>query len=251
VEENMSQVQYQNRTGTRAEVDAGLRSYMLGVYNYMGLGLAAAAAITFAAYSIPAFGALTRALSFPAFFVLLGLGWFGTRAILNGSVAKAHAFYWAYVATWGIAIAPIVQRYLGVDPSMVMKAFLTAALTFGATSMWGYTTKKDLSGMARTAMMIGFGLIIAALVNFGIAMFTGSAPGGVMFSFILSAAFVVINAIFTAWETQHIRSMYSPSDVGEMATRKSVYGAFLLYGSFVSTFVNLLQIFGIMGGGDE
>jgi uncharacterized protein len=247
----MSQVRYQNRAGTAAEYDAGLRSYMLGVYNYMGLGLAVAAAITFAAFTIPAFGALTRVLAFPAMLGLLALGWFGPRMIFNGSVGRAHTFYWAYVATWGIAIAPLVQRYLGVDPSMVMKAFLTAGLTFGATSIWGYTTKSDLTGMARTAAMIAFGLIIAALVNIGIGFFTGSAPGGIMFSFILSAAFVVINAIFTAWETQHIKESYSATDSGEDASRKSVFGAFLLYGSFVSTFANLLQIFGILGSSDE
>jgi uncharacterized protein len=242
----MAQVQY--RSGTRAEVDTGLRSYMLGVYNYMGLGLAAGAAIVLAAGAIPAFGALTKVLAFPAMLALLALGWFGPRMIFNGSRATAQLFYWAYVAVWGVAIAPLVQRYLGIDPSMVMKAFLSAALMFGATSIWGYTTKSDLTGMARMAAMIAFGLIIAALVNIGIGWFTGSAPGGIMFSFLLSAAFVVINAIFTAWETQHIAQMYDPSDVGDTATRKSVYGAFLLYGSFVSTFANLLNIFGILGG---
>jgi uncharacterized protein len=247
----MSQVRYQNRAGTAAEYDAGLRSYMLGVYNYMGLGLAVAAAITFAAFTIPAFGAITRVLAFPAMLALLALGWFGPRMIFNGSLGRAHMFYWAYVATWGIAIAPLVQRYLGVDPSMVMKAFLTAGLTFGATSIWGYTTKTDLTGMARTAAMIAFGLIIAALVNLGIGLFTGSSPGGIWFSFFLSAAFVVINAIFTAWETQHIKESYSVTDTGEAASRKSVFGAFLLYGSFVSTFANLLQIFGILGSSDE
>jgi uncharacterized protein len=247
----MSQVRYQNRAGTAAEYDAGLRSHMLGVYNYMGLGLGVAAAISFAAYTIPAVQAVTSVLAFPAFFALIALGWFGPRMMFSGSIGRTHALYWAYVATWGIAIAPIVQRYLGVDPSMVMKAFLTAALTFGATSIWGYTTKTDLTGMARTAAMIGFGLLIAVLVNLGIALFTGAALGGAMFSLFVSAAFVVINAIFTAWETQHIKESYSAADSGEDASRKSVYGAFLLYGSFVSTFVNLLQIFGIFGSSDE
>jgi uncharacterized protein len=243
----MSQVRYQTRTGSAAEYDAGLRSYMLGVYNYMGLGLAVAAAICFAAFTIPAFGALTKVLAFPAMLALLGLGWFGQKMIYGGSVGRAQMFYWAYVAMWGVAIAPLVQRYLGIDPSMVMKAFLSAALTFGFTSIWGYTTKSDLSGMARTAAMVAFGLIAAALVNIVIGLVMGSAPGGIWFSFFLSAAFVVINAIFTAWETQHIKESYDVSDSGEMASRKSVFGAFLLYGSFVSTFANLLQIFGILG----
>jgi uncharacterized protein len=247
----MSQVRYQERAGNQVAYDAGLRSFMLGVYNQMGLGLAGAAAITFASATIPAVGAVTSALSFPAFFALLALGWFAPKMLASRTMTGVHLFYWAYVACWGIAIAPMVGRYLAIDPSMVMKAFLSAALTFGATSIWGYTTKSDLSGMARTAAMIALGLLMAALVNIGIGWFTGAAPGGIMFSFILSAAFVVINAIFTAWETQHLKSLYSASDVGDATARKSVYGAYLLFGSFVSTFANLLSIFGILGSSDE
>jgi uncharacterized protein len=243
----MSQVRYQGRVGTAAEYDAGLRSYMLGVYNYMGLGLAVAAAITLAAFTIPAFKTLAFTLSVPASFALLALGWFGPRLMFSGSVSRAHALYWAYVATWGIAIAPLVNHYLGIDPSMVMKAFLTAALTFGATSIWGYTTKSDLTGMARTTVMIAFGLIIAVLVNFVGALITGAPLFGSMFSIFVSAAFVVINAILTAWETQHIKESYSSSHSGEEVSRNSVFGAFLLYGSFVSTFANLLRLFGFFG----
>jgi uncharacterized protein len=217
----------------------------------MGLGLAGAAAITFAAAAIPELGAVTRVLSLPAFFGLLALGWFAPKMLFSRSMSAAHIFYWAYVACWGIAIAPLVTRYLAMSPSIVMKAFLTAALTFGATSIWGYVTKSDLTGPARTAAMIAFGLLIAVLVNLGIALFTGSAPGGWLFSLIVSAAFVVINAIFTAWETQHLKSVYNSGDTREDGSRKSVYGAFLLFGSFVSTFANLLSIFGILGSSDE
>ena len=81
--------------------------------------------------------------------------------------------YWFYVALWGIGIAPIVNRYLGIDPSMVMTAFLSASLTFGAMSLWGYTSKRDLTGMGVFAGMALMGLLIAALVNLVVAMFTG------------------------------------------------------------------------------
>jgi uncharacterized protein len=248
----MAELRYPtSRAGTRAEIDQGLKSYMLGVYNYMGLGVGVAAIIVLASFTIPAFGAITRVLAFPAMLALLALGWFGPRMIFNGTVGKAHAIYWAYAATWGIGISPIVSRYLGIDPSMVMSAFLTAAITFGAMSLWGYTTRKDLTGMGQTVTMIMLGLIVAALVNLVVSLFTGVTGAAIMISMLISGGFVVLTALLTAWETQTVKEMYDASDLGETATRKSVFGAFILFGSFVSIFVNLLQIFGFLGGSDE
>jgi uncharacterized protein len=247
----MADIRYANtRTGSRSEIDQGLRSYMLGVYNYMGLGIAVTALIILASFMVPSIGAVTRALSFPAMIALLALGWFGPRMVFNGSVGKAHAVYWAYVAAWGIGIAPIVHRYLGIDPSMVMTAFLTTAITFGAMSAWGYTSKKDLSGMANTVTMIMIGLLIASLVNVVVSLFTGVTGAAMMISILISGAFVVLVSLLTAWETQMVKELYDQNDVGETATRKSIFGAFALYGSFVSIFVNLLQIFGFMSSND-
>ena len=79
---------------------------------------------------------------------LIGMGFFAQRLLMGGNLAPSPmCAYWGYVALWGIGIAPIVNRYLGIDPSMVMTAFLSASLTFGAMSLWGYTSKRDLSGM--------------------------------------------------------------------------------------------------------
>jgi uncharacterized protein len=236
----------QTRQGTRAEIDQGLKSYMLGVYNYMALGVAGTAILILASFTIPALGAVTNVLSFPAMLAVLALGWFGPRMVFNGSVGKAHAVYWAYVAAWGIGIAPIVNRYLGVDPSMVMSAFLTAAITFGAMSFWGYTSRKDLSGMGATVGMIMLGLLVAALVNLVVSLFVGFTTTGMMISILISAAFVVLVSLLTAWETQMIKELYYEGDTAAAATQKSIFGAFALYGSFVSIFVNLLQIFGFM-----
>ena len=249
----MAELRYPIRTGatTQTGVDAGLRAYMLGVYNYMALGIAGTAVLILAAFTIPAFGAVTNVLAFPAMLAVLGLGWFGPRMVFNGSVAKAHAVYWAYVAAWGIGIAPIVNRYLGVDPSMVMSAFLTAAITFGAMSIWGYTSKKDLSGMANTVAMIMIGLLIAALVNMVVAMFVGFSSSGMLISILISAGFVVLVSLLVAWETQMVKELYYAGDDVGTQKQKSIFGAFALYGSFVSIFVNLLQIFGFMSGGDE
>jgi uncharacterized protein len=247
----MAELRYPtSRSGARPEIDQGLKSYMLGVYNYMGLGIAVTALIVLASFTIPAVGAITRVLALPAMIALLALGWFGPRMVFNGSIGKAHAVFWAYVAAWGIGIAPMVSRYLGVDPSMVMSAFLTTAITFGAMSFWGYTSKKDLSGMANTVMMIMIGLIIASLVNLVVALVMGVSGAAMMISILISAAFVVLVSLLTAWETQMVKQLYDQNDVGETATRKSIYGAFALYGSFVSIFVNILQIFGFLGSND-
>ncbi len=248
----MAELRYPtSRTGARAEIDQGLKSYMLGVYNYMGLGIAVTALIVLASFTIPAVGAITRVLTFPAFIALLALGWFGPRMVFNGSLGKAHAVFWAYVAAWGIGIAPMVSRYLGIDPSMVMTAFLTTSITFGAMSFWGYTSKKDLSGMANTVVMIMLGLFIAAIVNLVVAMFTGVTGTAMMISVLISGAFVILVSLLTAWETQMVKELYDENDLGDTAKRKSIFGAFALYGSFVSIFVNMLQVFGFLGGGDD
>jgi uncharacterized protein len=244
---NMADYRLQTQTGagSRAEIDAGLRSYMLGVYNYMALGIAVAAVLVFASFTVPAFGGVVQMLYFPAFLGLLGLGFFGYKLILQSkSATTAHLAYWAYVACWGIAIAPLVNRYLGINPSIVMTAFLSAAGTFGAMSLWGYTSKKDLSGMGNMAAMALMGLFIAGLVNLVVAMIWGVSSTAIGISLLISAGFVVFVSLITAWETQAIKEMYSEADSSEDSTRKSVFGAFMLFGSFVSIFQNLLYIMG-------
>ena len=240
----------QTRVGTQAAVDQGLRSYMLGIYNYMALGVAVTAAIVMATFTIPALGAEAKVLAFPALIGLIGMGFFAQRLLMGGTVARAHVVYWVYVALWGIGIAPIVNRYLGIDPSMVMTAFLSASLTFGAMSMWGYTSKRDLSGMGAIAGMALMGLLIAALVNLVVAMFTGVGAATMMISMLISFGFVVFVSLITAWETQVIKEMYVESEGQEAVARKSIFGAFMLYGSFVSIFVNILQILGFMNSSE-
>ena len=249
----MAELRYQSpprvRTGTA--VDQGLRSYMLGVYNYMSLGVAVTAIIVLATYSVPALRQASTVLALPAFIGLIAMGFFGPRLLLNGSVARAHIVYWAYVALWGIGIAPMVNRYLGVDPGMVMNAFLSASITFGAMSLWGYTSKRDLSGMGVMAGMALMGLFIAALVNMVVAMFIGFTGPALLISILISAGFVIFVSLITAWETQAIKEMYVESEGRDLTSKKSIFGAFMLYGSFVSIFVNILQIMGFMGSSEE
>ena len=228
----------QTRAGTR-EIDEGLRSYMLGVYNYMALGVAATGIITLAVALSPAALATVYSLKWVFFIAILGMGFFAPRLIFSGNPAVAHGAYWLYVGLWGLAIAPMVGYYLGIDASMVTKAFLITAATFGATSLAGYVTKKDLSAFGTFFMMATIGIIIAMVVN---VLFIQST----FMSLITSCFTVLIFAGITAYETQAIKEMYYEGDGTAVARSKSIFGAFMLYGSFVTIFIHVLNILGIM-----
>lgn len=239
----MADIRYQNqapgRAGTQAEIDQGLRSYMLGVYNYMALGVAVTALITLAVASSPAALATVYSLKWVFFIAILGMGFFAPRLIFSGNTALAQASYWGYVALWGLAIAPMVGTYLAIDSSLVVRAFLITAVTFGATSLAGYVTKRDLSGFGAFFMMASIGIIIAMVVN--VFFFQSS-----MFSLITSVVTVLLFAGVTAYETQMIKEMYVEGDAAGVAKGKSIFGAFALYGSFITLFVHILNILGIM-----
>ena len=231
--------QSQVRTQSRAEIDQGLRSYMLGVYNYMALGVALTAIITLAVAASPAAMAAVYSLKWVFFIAILGMGFFAPRMIFSGNTAVAQAAYWGYAALWGLAMAPMIGTYLKVDPGMVFQAFLITAVTFGATSLAGYVTKRDLSGFGGFFMMASIGIIIAILIN---AFFVQST----MMSLIVSIVTVLLFAGVTAWETQQIKEMYIEGDAPGVARGKSIFGAFMLYGSFITLFVNILNILGIV-----
>ena len=228
----MADTRYQTqvRTGARTQIDEGLRSYMLGVYNYMALGVAFTAIIVMAVAANPAALAAVYSLKWVFFIATLGLGFFAPRLIFSGNTALAHAAYWGYCALWGLMIAPMVGHYLGLDSSMVYRAFLISAATFGATSLAGYVTKRDLSGFGAFFMMVNVFFMQSTL-----------------FSLIPSIVTVLLFAGITAYETQMIKEMYVEGDAVGVAKGKSIFGAFALYGSFVTLFVHILNILGIMG----
>lgn len=220
--------------------DEGLRSYMLGIYNYMALGIAGTAVVTLLTMNSPAFLSFVAGMPWLFFILLIGASMFGPTMILNSrSVALAHVAYWGYAALWGVAIAPMIYVYLNIAPNLVVQAFAITAALFGAMSVVGYTTKKNLSGIGQFAVMGLIGVLIAMVVNY----FMQST----MFSLIISCAYVLLISAITAWETQQIKNMYSAGDMAGVAARKSIFGAFLLYGSFISMFIHILNILGIMG----
>jgi FtsH-binding integral membrane protein len=239
----MAEVRYQPRTPTtsqtKAVIDEGLRSYMLGVYNYMALGVAATAIITMAVAASPAAMATVYSLKWVFFIGIIAMGFLAPRLIFSANPAVAHGAFWGYVGLWGLAIAPMVGTYLAIDAGIVYRAFLISAATFGATSLAGYVTKRDLSGFGAFFMMASIGIIIAMLVN---VFFVQST----MMSLITSVVVVLLFAGITAYETQQIKEMYVEGDAPGVARGKSIFGAFMLYGSFITLFIHILNILGIM-----
>jgi FtsH-binding integral membrane protein len=212
----------QNQAGARVrEIDEGLRSYMLRVYNIMALGVA------------------VTALKWVLFAGIKGLGVFAPRLIFSGNAMTAHAAYWGYAVMWGLLIGPLMAFYLGTNPGLVVQAFGVTAATFMAMSLIGYTTKKDLSGFGTFFMMATIGILIAMLAN---VFFFQSA----MMGFVTSIIVVLLFSAITAYETQQIKEMYVEGDAVGIAQGKAIFGAFMLYGTFVTLFVNILQILGFM-----
>jgi len=220
-----------------ADVDVGLRKYMLGVYNYMALGVAFTGIVALVVAMSPT---LMDALVYsPLKWVLFGgiflSGFIAPRIMTSGSVAACHAVYWIYAAMWGALMAPMFMIYTG--DSMVRVFFITSA-AFAGLSLYGYTTKRDLSPIGAFAMMAIIGVLVAFVVNI---FFLQSAG----FQLLISIGVVLLFAALTAYETQMIKGFYNESDGHEVQTRKSIFGAYMLYGAFVTMFVWLLAIFGV------
>lgn len=227
--------------GTRGvAIDEGLRQYMLGVYNYMAMAVAATGVVSLAVASNPTWvqaigGTPLRWVLFAA---ILGLGWFSPKVIFSGSKAAAHGMFWAYAGLWGLLIAPMLYYFQMAGAAVeIYKAFFITSTVFASMSILGYTTKRDLSGMARFLFMASIGLLIAIVLN---ALIFKSG----MMSLITSSAVVLVFSAVTAYETQMIKSLYREGSAAN--ERASIFGAFALYGSFVTLFIHILNILGIM-----
>jgi uncharacterized protein len=231
---------YMSQTHTQAGVaqyDEGLRKYMLGVYNYMALGVAFTGIVALFVASQPALMESIALSNFRwvLFIGIIGLGFFAPRVMMSGSMAMAHGAFWLYASLWGALMAPMFVLYTG--DSMVRVFFITAA-TFAGVSLYGYTTKRNLAPLGAFFMMATIGILVALLVNIFLLQ-SG------LFHLALSVVVVLVFAGLTAYETQMIKNMYAAGDSGDVAARKSIFGAFALYGSFVTLFIWLLQIFGV------
>ena len=179
------------------------------------------------------------------FFGVLGLGFFAPRVIFSGSAVLAHGAYWLYCAMWGALISPMIYVFFAKNAGgLVFQALAIAAVTFGATSLYGYTTKRDMTGWGSFMSMASIGLIVAMLVSY----FVISDPGtSKTISFIISALVVLLFSAVTAWETQQIKDMYVTGSGDQVAMERSaIFGSFMLYGSFITLFIHILNLLGIM-----
>ena len=238
---------------TSASVDEGLRSYMLRVYNYMGLGVAFTAVVTLLMMNNPAImkAVAVGPMKWVLFAGVLGLGFFAQRLFYSGSSMVAHGAFWLYCALWGAMISPMIYIFFAKGAgALVFKAFVVAAATFGVTSLIGYTTKKDLTGWGSFLSMASIGIIIAMLVSFFLINDPGTSK---MMSMIISSVVVLLFSAITAYETQQIKDMYLVGvqhEGEEFVNRSAVFGSFMLYGSFITLFIHILNLLGIFGSNE-
>ncbi len=227
-----------------AGIDVGLRKYMLGVYNYMAGGVALTGAVAWTSANTPAILNLLYSAGPDGRFGPTILGWVVMLSplafilVLNFGLHKMKAstlqmVFWAFAAVMGLSMAHIFLAFTGES---IARVFFISASAFAGLSLFGYTTKKDLSGLGSFLIMGLVGVIIASIVN----IFLASS----MLQFVLSVAGVLVFAGLTAYDTQRIKSMYSELDTGEVATKKAVMGATSLYLDFINLFMLLLSLFG-------
>ena len=225
----------------RAEIDVGLRSYMLRVYNYMSLGVAFTGAIAMLVASDVALVQGVAQMFWVFFIAIIGMGFLAPKLMTTKSVATAQVCFWAYAALWGAVLGPTIWVYGQIDPMLIARAFFITAATFARLSLFGYTTKKNLAPMGAFLSMAAIGLIVAMLVNVFFVQSTG-------LDWVVSIGVVLVFSGLTAYETQMIKNMYYEADGHDVVTRKAIFGAFLLYGSFVTLFIWILHILGMMRG---
>ena len=235
-----------NRAGTADQAfDAGLRAHMISVYNYMASGLALSGIVAFALFSSAEFASVFFQVAPGNRVVGLNmLGWIAILApigllLLVGfraqqmSVAGVQAVYWSVTALMGVSLSLLLFRYTGAS---VARTFFVTAASFGALSLYGYTTKRDLTAMGKFLFMGLVGLVLASLVN----MFF---PSGTM-SFIISAAGVLIFSGLIAYDTQKIKDQYADAWGTDTAEKVAVFGALSLYLDFVNLFQFLMSFLG-------
>jgi len=231
-----------------AEIDAGLRAYMLRVYNYMAAGVALtgvvawftfnAAVVTNEAGRIVGLTSFGQAIFGGPMTIVLFLGTLGIVFFLSFRISHlqpstALVLFMLYAGLLGLMLSSVFLAYTGAS---ITRTFFISAASFGALSLYGYTTQRDLSPIGSFLIMGLFGLILAMVVN----IFLKSTG----LDFVISAVGVLIFAGLTAWDTQKIKEMYSSYDDGTVAGRKAVMGALTLYLDFINLFLFLLRFLG-------
>src|ERR1700716_129836 len=217
-----------------AQIDAGLRAHMQRVYNYMAGGLVLTGIVAYGAavsgfyQSIAGTPLLWIVMLAPLGFVLVLI--FGIERM---SAATATLLFWLYAAVMGLSLGSIFLVFTGES---IARVFFITAATYGVMSLYGYTTRSDLSRFGSFLMMGLIGIVIASLVN----IFVGSS----LLQFAISIIGVIVFVGLTAYDTQRIKEMYLESDTAEIAGKKAMLGALSLYLDFINLFMIFLQLFG-------
>jgi FtsH-binding integral membrane protein len=229
-------------------IDQGLRAYMLRVYNTMAMGVALTGIVAWLTFQAAVVtndaGAITGLTAFgqsifsgPAVIILvlatLGLVFFISFRIQHLQVGTALGLFLLYAGLLGVMLSSIFLAYTGAS---ITRTFFISAASFGALSLYGYTTQRDLSPIGSFLVMGIFGLVLAMLVN----IFLKSSG----LDFVISIVGVIIFAGMTAWDTQRIKEMYDPQEDGTATGRKAVMGALQLYLDFINLFMFLLRFLG-------
>ncbi|WP_371348446.1 Bax inhibitor-1/YccA family protein [Ancylobacter sp. IITR112] len=219
----------------QAVFDEGLRRHMLRVYNYMALGLVLTGAVAFIVGTTPALYVpiFSTPLKWVVMLAPLAFVLFFSFRMQSMSGSAAQTMFWAFCAVMGLSMASIFLVFTGTS---IARTFFIAATMFGATSLYGYTTKRDLSQFGSFLIMGLIGVVIASLVN----IFLGST----MLQFIVSVVGILVFVGLTAWDTQSIKEQYADHFDAESQQKLAVFGAFSLYLNFVNIFQLLLNFTG-------
>ena len=220
---------------TEAEIDVGLRQYMLKVYNYMASGVALTGVV--AALTVQSDTLMQLVFGTPLRWVIflapLGLVFFLSARMHKMSASTAQTTFWIFAGLMGLSLASIFAVYTNTS---IARVFFISAGTFAAMSLYGYTTNRDLSGWGSFLFMGLIGIVIASIVN----IFLVSSA----LHFAISVIGVLVFVGLTAYDTQSIKNMYSEADHAEIHGKKAIMGALRLYLDFINLFIMLLHLFG-------
>ena len=236
-----------SKTADQAGIDEGLRAYMLKVYNYMttGLVLTGFIAYFFGKASVAAFtpngviltslgqALFNSGLSWIIMLAPLGFVFYLSARINKMSVSSAQITFWLFASIMGLSLASVFVQFTGTS---IARVFFITAGTFAAMSLYGYTTKRDLTKLGGFLFMGLIGIIIASIVNIFVEW-------GAM-AFIISIIGVLVFVGLTAYDTQTIKNMYYAGDSDSVGSKKALMGALRLYLDFINLFFLWLQLFG-------
>ena len=234
---NTPDLGYRMGAGARAGAvyDEGLRSHMLRVYNYMGIGLVVTGLVAFMVASTPALYVpiFSSPLKWVVMLAPLAFVMLFSFKMQTMSAASAQAMFWAFCAVMGLSLASVFLVFTGTS---IARTFFIAATMFGATSLYGYTTRRDLTQFSSFLIMGLIGVVIASIVN----IFLGSTA----LQFAISVIGIAVFIGLTAWDTQTIKEQYAENFDAESRQKLAVFGAFSLYLNFINIFQLLLNFTG-------